>query len=665
MDVRERILQLREMIDYHNHLYYVLSQPEISDYAYDNMMRELLTLENQHPELSDPGSPSQRIGNDIDNDFIQVKHRYPMLSLDNTYSQEEIEAFAERIRKVLSSEIIEFVCELKYDGVSISLHYIGGRLVRAVTRGDGEKGDDVTNNVKTIRSIPLVLKKGNHPQAFEVRGEIFLPHKGFEKMNEERAEAGEPPFANPRNAASGTLKIKNSALVAKRPLDCYIYYLPGENLDFETHYDSMLAAREWGFKVSSHIKKCNTLQEVFEFISYWDENRDTLPFNIDGIVIKVNDYNQQQMLGFTAKSPRWAIAYKYKAREAKTQLLSVDYQVGRTGAITPVANLQPVLLAGTMVKRASLHNADQIALLDIRIGDQVIIEKGGEIIPKITGVLTEHRSDDSQPISFIQKCPECGTLLVRSPNEAKHFCPNESGCPPQIKARLVHFVGRKTMDIGCAEATVEQFFNHRLIKNIADFYTLNKESLIHLERFADKSAENLLKSIEASKNIPFERVLFAIGIRYVGETIARKLASHFRSIDALMGASFNELIQVVEIGEVIAKSIIDFFADTQNKELIERLRAAGVQLSISDAETRLSDKLAGRSFVISGVFRDHSREELQKMISENGGKCLSSVSSNTDYIVAGEGMGPAKRDKAIQFGIPMLTEEEFLKMVNG
>jgi DNA ligase (NAD+) len=663
MNAKERILQLRELLEYHNHLYYIMSRPEISDYEYDRLMTELRDLENQHPEYADPNSPSQRVGSDTDNTFVQVKHIYPMLSLDNTYTQQEIEDFNERVRKALSSDDIEYVCELKYDGVSISLLYEDGRLVRAVTRGDGEKGDDVTANVKTIRSIPLVLKKGNYPSVFEIRGEIFLPHKGFEKMNEERAEAGEPLFANPRNAASGTLKIKNSSQVAKRPLDCFMYYIPAEYTGFSTHFDSLNAARDWGLKVPPYMKRCVSLNEVFDFIAYWDDNRYTLPFDIDGIVIKLNAYRQQQILGFTAKSPRWAIAYKFKAREAMTKLLSIDYQVGRTGAITPVANLEPVLLAGTTVKRATLHNADQIALLDVRPGDQVIIEKGGEIIPKITGVKTENRSPDSQPVNFITVCPECGTALVRMPGEAKHFCPNEAGCPPQIKGKLVHFVGRKAMDIGCAEATVEQFYNHNLIKNPADFYSLNKETLIKLERFADKSAENLLKSIEESKKVPFERVLFAIGIRYVGETVAKKLASHFRSIDALMTATADDLVSVGEIGEVIAKSIVDYFEDPRNRELIKRLRAAGIQLSSIEPETRVSEILKGRSFVISGVFKDHSREEIQKMIEENGGRNLSSVSANTDYIVSGEGMGPAKREKALKLGIPVITEEEFIKMI--
>jgi len=663
MNVKERILQLRERIEHHNYLYYVMAQPEISDFEYDRLLQELIDLEIQYPEYADPNSPSQRIGNDTGNTFEQVRHIYPMLSLDNTYSREEIEEFDERVRKALPAETVEYVCELKYDGVSISLHYEHGRLIRAVTRGDGEKGDDVTANVKTIRSIPLVLKEGNYPDGFEIRGEIFLPHKGFEKMNVERAEAGEPPFANPRNAAAGTLKIKNSSLVAKRPLDCYMYYLPGENPGLATHYESLMAAREWGLKVPPHIKKCIRLQDVFDFIAYWDDSRTTLPFDIDGIVIKVNAYRQQQILGFTAKSPRWAIAYKYKAREAVTILLSIDYQVGRTGAITPVANLEPVLLAGTTVKRASLHNADQMALLDVRLGDHVIIEKGGEIIPKITGVKLENRSPDVQPIEFITTCPECGTPLIRPEGEARHFCPNETGCPPQIKAKLVHFVSRKTMDIGCAEATVEQFYNHGLIRDIADFYTLNKEVLVKLERFADKSADNLLKSIQDSKKVPFERVLFAIGIRYVGETVAKKLAAHFKSVDELMIATPENLMQVGEIGEVIAKSIIDFFALPRNRTLIDKLKAAGVQFSSSGTEKTMTDRLKGLSFVISGVFKDHSREEIQKMIEENGGKNLGNVSTNTSYVLAGEGMGPAKREKAAKLGIPIITEKDFLSML--
>ncbi len=665
MTDKERIVQLRDELNHHNYLYYVLSQPEISDMEYDRLMHELIALEKEHPDMADPASPSQRIGSDTDNTFTQVKHTYPMLSLDNTYSENEVRDFDERVRKALYVETVEYVCELKYDGVSISLQYENGRLVRAVTRGDGEKGDDVTPNVKTIRSIPLLLKPGNHPFDFEIRGEIFLPHNGFETMNAERAETGEPLFANPRNAASGTLKTKNSAIVARRPLDCYLYYLPGLEKYFASHFESIQAAIEWGFKIPPYIKKCSNLDEVFEFITFWEKERDNLPFDIDGTVIKVNAYRQQQLLGFTAKSPRWAIAYKFKAREAITTLLSVDYQVGRTGAVTPVANLEPVLLAGTRVKRASLHNADQIALLDLRIGDKVTIEKGGEIIPKITGVDLSARSADLKPISFIENCPECGTVLVRLQGEAKHFCPNETGCPPQIKGRLEHFVSRKAMDIGCAEATIEQLYDHGLLKNPADFYSLTAGQLIQLERFARKSAENLINSIEFSKQVPFDRVLYAIGIRYVGETVAKKLARHFTSMEALMKASVEDLIQVGEIGEVIARSVVSYFSNERNIELINRLVQAGLQMQMLTVETKISSTLQGKNFVISGVFRNHSREDIQQLIASHGGKNQSSVNSNTQYVVAGEGMGPAKREKASKLGIPVISEDEFMQMIGS
>lgn len=664
MNARERILQLRQLLEHHNHLYYVQSQPGISDREYDSLMQELRQLEDRYPEYADPLSPSQRVGSDLEQDFVQVKHLFPMLSLDNTYSREEIAAFDERVKKALPFETVEYVCELKYDGVSISLQYENGRLLRAVTRGDGEKGDDVTVNVKTIRSIPLVLQPGNYPAFFEIRGEIFLPHKGFEKMNAERAEAGEQLFANPRNAASGTLKIKNTLQVAKRPLDCFMYYMPAETSPFPTHFESISAAREWGLKVPDHVQKCLTIQEVYNFIAYWEDRRDTLPFDIDGIVVKVNAYRQQKILGFTAKSPRWAIAYKYKAREALTRLLSIDYQVGRTGAITPVANLEPVLLAGTTVKRASLHNADQMEQLDIRLGDVVTVEKGGEIIPKITGVKKEGRSSDSQPLAFITHCPECGTALIRLTGEARHFCPNENSCPPQIKGKLIHFVGRKAMDIGCAEATIEQLYQHGLLRSPSDFYRLDKETLVKLERFADKSADNLLQSIDASRKVPFERVLFAIGIRFVGETVAKKLASHFPAMDDLMNVTMDELIQVGEIGEVIAGSIVRFFADVRNRQFIEELRKAGLQLTRSAGAALISDKLQGKSIVISGVFRNYSRDELQQIIARHGGKNAGSVSSNTSYLVAGESMGPAKKEKALKLGIPVITEEELMKMLN-
>jgi DNA ligase (NAD+) len=663
MTVEDRINTLRDQINHHNYLYYVLAQPEISDFEYDVLMKELISLEKHYPEFYDSDSPSQRVGVDTDNEFEQVRHSSPMLSLDNTYSREEIEDFEERIKRALPDEKIEYVCELKYDGVSISLSYEKGRLIRAVTRGDGEKGDDVTANVKTIRSIPIVLQPGNYPLSFEIRGEIFLPHMGFEKMNRDRAEAGESLFANPRNAASGTLKIKNSSIVAKRPLDCYMYFLPSNNHGFATHFESITTAREWGFKIPPYIKKCSLISEIFDFIDYWDKARDELPFDIDGIVIKVNSYRQQQLLGSTAKSPRWAIAYKFKAMQAITTLISIDYQVGRTGAITPVANLEPVLLAGSTVRRASLHNADQIALLDVRIGDKVRIEKGGEIIPKITGVELSARETDLQRVQFIDKCPECHTKLVRLEGEAKHFCPNEAGCPPQIKGKLVHFVSRKAMDIACAEATVEQLYNHGLLKDTADFYALTKEKLLNIERFAQKSAENLIASIDESKKVPFERVLFAISIRYVGETVAKKLVSHFSSIDELSAASFEDLIKVGEIGEVIANSIVEYFKHERNKDLIKRLKDAGVQLRVSAVRSKLSEKLYGKNFVISGIFKNYSREDIQRMIEENGGKNLSSVSSNVHYIVAGDGMGPSKRDKAIRLGIPVISEDEFTNML--
>ena len=663
MTDRERILHLRSEIDRHNYVYYVLSQPEIDDQAYDQLLQELIMLENRNPDLYDPDSPSQRVGSDTDNDFNQIRHLHPMLSLDNTYSREEVEDFDERVRKAIL-EPVEYVCELKYDGVSINLHYEKGRFNYAVTRGDGVKGDDVTTNVRTIRSIPIVLKNTGYPESFDIRGEIFLPHAGFEKMNRERADAGEPLFANPRNAASGTLKTKNSALVARRPLDCWLYYVPGVEGVFRTHFESISAARDWGFKIPPYITLCSTLNEVFEFVNMWESKRDSLPFDIDGIVIKVNSYRHQQILGYTAKSPRWAIAYKYKAREAVTTLLSIDYQVGRTGAITPVANLSPVLLAGTTVKRASLHNADQIAIMDIRIGDKVRIEKGGEVIPKITSVILTERSPELVQVEFITKCPECGTELRRITGEARHFCPNETGCPPQIKGKLVHFVGRRAMDIGCAEATVEQLHNLGMLNNIADFYSLTREKLLELDRFGKKSADNLMNSIEASKMVVFERVLFAIGIRYVGETVARKLAAHFKSIDAIMSAGINDLIQVGEIGEVIASSVKEYFSNEVNRQVVERLKLSGVQMTSPDqSHKKKSEKLAGKSFVISGVFKGYSRENMQKMVEEHGGKNLAAVSSNTSYIIAGEGMGPSKKEKANKLGIPLISEEEFLRMI--
>ena len=664
MTIEEQIHQLRKAINEHNHRYYVLSQPVITDIEFDELMLKLMQLEKEHPEFHDPDSPTQRVGSDIDNTFKQIVHTYPMLSLSNTYTREEITDFADRVKKLLPGQPVEYVCELKYDGVSISLTYVQGRLERAVTRGDGEKGDDVTDNVKTVRSIPLVLNSRDCPERFVMRGEIFLPHAGFERMNRERKESGEPLFANPRNAAAGTLKLQNSSLVAKRPLDCFLYFMLGESLPFNTHYDNLMKAMEWGFKIPPHLKKCTNLQEIFEYIDFWNVERDHLPFDIDGIVIKVNSYQQQRLTGFTAKSPRWAIAFKFKAEQALTRLLSIDYQVGRTGAITPVANLQPVFLAGTTVKRASLHNADQIEMLDIRINDMVFIEKGGEIIPKVVGVEMENRPADSIPVNYITHCPECGSKLIRNEGEARHFCPNETGCPPQIKGKLEHFVSRKAMDIGLAEATIEQLFNHGLLKVSADFYSLSKEQLVKLERFADKSAENLISSIEASKNVPYERVLYALGIRYVGETVAKKLAQSFPSIEALIAATVEEMTSVEEIGDRIAESIRQFFDNKKNIKLIERLKLAGIKFQADERTKNLvSDALSGKNFVISGTFKAYSRDEIRNMIESNGGKNLSSVTGNTHYIIAGNDMGPGKREKARKLGIPIITEEEFLQMI--
>ena len=660
-DIQNRISNLRKTLNYHNHRYYVLNQPEITDFEYDQLMKELIELENEHPEYADPNSPSVRVGSDITSDFVQVVHKYPMLSLSNTYSLEEIKDFEIRNKRIVNEDF-EYICELKYDGVSISLTYEQGRLVRAVTRGDGEKGDDVTANVRTIRSIPLVLNGNDYPESFEIRAEIIFPSEGFRKMNEQREADGEPLFANPRNAAAGTLKMQNSALVAKRPLDCFCYAILGNRLPFKSHYENLVKSAEWGFKVTAYMQKCYTVDEIFDFIAKWETERKALPFDIDGIVIKINSYRQQEMLGLTAKSPRWATAFKFKAEQALTRLNSVDFQVGRTGAITPVANLEPVLLAGTTVKRASLHNADQIELLDIRINDWVFIEKGGEIIPKVVGVDKDKRDIFSKPFEFITQCPECGTPLVRSEDEAKHYCPNETGCPPQIKGKLIHFVSRKAMDIGLAEATVSQLFDEGLLSNPADFFKLKKEDLLGLERFADKSATNLIQSIEDSKKVPFHRVLYALGIRYVGETVAKIIAEHFQSIEALQKADFETLTQVNEIGDRIAESILKYFADEKNKMLIEELKKSGIQFEALKA-TKKGDSLKGKSLIISGVFSRFSREEIKELIEQNGGKNISSLSSNTDYLVAGENMGPAKLAKATQLNIPIISEDEFLKMI--
>jgi DNA ligase (NAD+) len=662
-NIEQRIKQLRKVLNEHNYKYYVLNQPSISDFEYDQLMKELIDLESAHPEYADPSSPSQRIGDDRTREFEQVAHKYPVFSLSNTYSEEEIIEFDNRIKKAVINSY-NYVCELKYDGASISLTYENGRLLRAVTRGDGVTGDNVISNVKTIRSIPLELSGDDYPALFEIRGEIFIPHAGFEQMNREREEIGEVPFANPRNAASGTLKIQNSSLVAKRKLDCFLYYMLGENLPSDSHFENLQKAKEWGFKVSQHIKKCLDLKEVFEFIDYWEDRRKNLPYDIDGIVIKIDSYTQQNILGFTAKSPRWAIAFKYKAEQAVTRLKSIDFQVGRTGAITPVANLEPVILAGTKVKRASLHNADQILLLDVRINDIVYIEKGGEIIPKVVGVEKNKRDSDSKPVKYIKNCPECGTKLIRREGEAKHYCPNEDGCPPQIKGKIEHFVSRKAMDIGLAEATISQLYEKGLVKNIADLYSITKDQLLNLERFADKSAKNLINSINNSKKVPFDRVLYALGIRYIGETVARKLALHFESLDNLAGASFDDLINIDEIGDKIADSIIDYFNNERNIRLINRLKDAGLQLRIrKETVETVSDKLAGKSIVITGVFKKHSREEIKELIEKHGGKNLSSVSARTDYLVTGDKTGPSKLEKARTLNVKIIPEEDFLNMI--
>lgn len=661
--IKQRILQLRTALDNHNYSYYVLSEPSISDFEYDQLMHELLELEEKHPEFSDPNSPSQRVGSDINKEFQQVVHKYPMLSLSNTYSLEELKDFETRNKKIVN-EAFEYICELKYDGVSISLNYSNGELVRAVTRGDGEKGDDVTANVKTIKSIPLLLRGNDFPSEFEIRGEILLPHKGFQKMNEDRIARDEPPFANPRNAASGTLKMQNSSLVAKRPLDCFFYSITGESLPFQMHYENLIKAKDWGFKITEHIRKYNSIEEVLNFVNEWEGRRKTLPYDIDGIVVKINSFDQQDRLGFTAKSPRWATSFKFKAEQALTRLVSVDFQVGRTGAITPVANLEPILLAGTTVKRASLYNADQIALLDIRINDLVYIEKGGEIIPKVVGVDKNKRDLYSKALEYIDTCPECNTKLVRIEGEAKHYCPDENNCPPQIKGKLIHFVSRKAMDIGLAEATIAQLYNQGLLINVADFYSLKKEQLIDLERFADKSAEKLVASIEDSKEIPFHRVLYGLGIRYVGETVARILATEFKSIEAIESATIEVLISVDEIGERIAESLVNYFSDPKSNDLVNRLKEKGLQFQSED-DSAQGTELSDKSLIISGVFSTYSREEIKELIEKHGGKNTSSISAKTDYLVAGKNIGPSKLEKAQKLNIPIISEDEFLQLIKN
>ncbi len=663
--IHKKIEQLRDNLNRHNYLYYVEARTEISDYDFDKMMEELIKLEKEHPEFADPNSPSQKVGGEITKEFKSVKHKYAMLSLGNTYNEEELYDFDKRIRKVITDELVEYVCELKYDGVAIGLSYKNGKLVQAVTRGDGLQGDDVTANIKTVKSIPLVLHDNNYPDEFEIRGEVVMPFTEFEKLNKERIEIGEEPFANPRNTTAGTLKMQDSAVVAQRALDCYLYALYGDNLNYASHADGLKNAKQWGFKISSNTKVCSSIEEVIEFIAYWDKQRETLNVATDGIVIKVNSIDQQKKLGFTSKSPRWAIAYKYKAEQAATKLISISYQVGRTGAITPVANLEPVQLAGTTVKRASLHNADQIAKLDIREGDVVFVEKGGEIIPKVTGVDLSKRSENSHATHYIEKCPECNTILVRLEGEALHYCPNEDGCPPQIKGKLEHFTSRKAMNIDSfGSETIELLYNQHLIKNIADIYELKKEQILPLERMAEKSANNLIEGIIKSKEVPFERVLFAIGIRHVGETVAKKLARYFRSIDALSKATLEDLVMVDEIGDKIAKSILEYFSLSKHVELIERLKLYGLQFEMGEQAIATGNKLAGLSFVVSGTFKQFSRDEIKNIIEQNGGKNVSSVSSKTNYLLTGDEAGSSKLKKAEELKINIINEEQFLTLIN-
>lgn len=663
-DERQRILQLRKELHEHNYKYYVLNQPEISDQEFDFMMKELQELEVRHEDMFDPNSPTQRVGSDINQEFTQVTHKYPMLSLANTYSQEEVADFYNSVKKGLNGEDFEICCELKYDGLSISLTYEDGKLVRGVTRGDGVHGDDVTANVKTIRSIPLVLKDGDWPKEFEIRGEILMPWNVFERLNQEREAAEEPLFANPRNAASGTLKSQNSALVASRNLDAYLYYLLGDELPGDGHYENLEKAREWGFKISEGMRKVKTLQEIYDFIDYWDTERKNLPVATDGIVLKVNSLRQQRALGYTAKNPRWAIAYKFKAERACTRLNEVTFQVGRTGAVTPVANMEPVQLAGTTVRRATLNNEDFIRSLDLHIGDYVYVEKGGEIIPKIVGVDIEQRPIIAQPVTFITHCPECGAKLVRYEGEAAYYCPNDAGCPPQIKGRIEHFISRKAMNIdSIGPETVDDFYRHGLVRNVADLYDIEVQQ-INGDGSRQKSAEKIVNGIEASKQVPFERVVFALGIRFVGETTARLLARHFKTIDALAAASLQDLLEVEGVGEVIAKSVMTYFRNPVTMQIVERLRGYGLQMALSEEQmSSATDKLAGKSIVISGVFAHHSRDEYKQMIEQDGGKNVGSISGKTSFILAGENMGPAKLQKAEKLGIQIVDEETFLKMI--
>lgn len=659
----ERIDQLREELHTHNYNYYVLNAPVITDQEFDHLMRELQDLEAKHPEHFDPNSPSVRVGSDLNKNFKQVEHKYPMLSLGNTYSQAEVTEFYDRVSKSLNEDF-EICCEMKFDGTSISLTYEHGKLVQAVTRGDGVRGDDVTDNVKTIRTIPLILH-GDYPDSFEMRGEILMPWDVFEELNRERELREEPLFANPRNAASGTLKSQNSAVVASRKLDAYLYYMLGENLPHDGHYENLMEAEKWGFKISHITKKVHSLQEIFDFINYWDVERKNLPVATDGIVLKVNSLRQQRNLGYTAKSPRWAIAYKFQAERALTRLNKVTYQVGRTGAVTPVANLDQVQLSGTTVRRASLHNADIIASLDLHIGDMVYVEKGGEIIPKITGVDIDSRKADAEKVEFITHCPECGSKLIRYEDEAAFYCPNETGCPPQIKGKIEHFISRRAMNIeGLGPETVDQFYQEGLIHNVADLYSLSADDICRLDRMGEKSADNIIQGIARSKEVPYERVLFALGIRFVGETVAKKVAKAFRSIDALAAANLDALIHVDEIGLKIAQSIISYFADEKNRELVERLRNAGLKLEADEEDlSGHTDILQGKSIVISGVFSRHSRDEYKELIEKHGGKNVGSISKKTSFILAGDNMGPSKLEKARSLGIAIIDENEFLSMI--
>jgi|AntAceMinimDraft_17_1070374.scaffolds.fasta_scaffold00729_2 DNA ligase (NAD+) len=673
---QNRIRQLTKQIREHNYNYYVLSNPVISDYDFDMLLEELIKLEKEYPEFSKPDSPAQRVGGEIAKEFKHLKHKYPTLSLGNTYSRQELIDFDERVKKITGTDV-EYVCELKYDGLSVSLTYINGYLKQAATRGDGIQGDDVTANVKTIKSIPLKLRGNDYAYEFVMRGEVYISHNDFEKMNQERTDIGETPFANPRNAASGSLKMLNSAEVAKRPLNCFLYFILSENLPFDTHYENLIKAKKWGFRISDHITKCKNINQIFDFINFWDKARNDLPFDIDGVVIKVNSLKQQKNLGFTAKNPRWAIAYKFKAERVETKLLSISYQVGRTGAITPVANLKPIQLAGTTVKRASLHNADIIKKLDVRINDMVYVEKGGEIIPKIVGVDFSQRPKDSVPVKYKEYCPECKTPLIRKQDEVKHFCPNEFGCAPQIKGKIEHFISHNAMNIdSLGQGKIEILYAHNLINNIADLYDLKYEQLINLEkkfvnqdtektrivRFKEKTVDNILKGIEKSKQVAFDRVLFAIGIRYVGATVAKKLANHYKNIDNLSSATLEQLISVDEIGEKIAQSIIDYFKEHRNRTIIKRLKDNGIQFAIKEKANK-SDILQEKSFVISGLFAHFSRDELKNIIEQNNGRNTSSLSPKTDFLLAGKNMGPAKLAKAQKLKIKIISEKEFINMI--